>query len=243
MRLQKYMADAGVASRRKCEEYIRDGRVTINGAVAVIGSAVEEGDEVLLDGRPLGTCSERIVLALNKPRGVVSASSDPQGRKTVQDLIRDVPGRLYNVGRLDINTEGLLLMTNDGELDYRLTHPSFRVEKTYFAVADGKVTASEFALLTNGVRLEDGMTAPARIGHVRFNKEGNTSFLITIHEGRNRQIRRMIEAVGHKTIRLRRERFGIVSIGDIPAGKYRVLSPEEVSALRCSVGLPEMTGK
>ena len=237
MRLQKFMADAGVASRRSCEDLIREGRVTVNGIVASIGEVVGEGDVVLLDGRRIRAHEERIVLALNKPRGVVSSSSDPQGRKTVQDLIRDVPGRLYNVGRLDINTEGLLLMTNDGELDYRLMHPSFRVDKTYFVVSDGRIPAGEIARLTNGVMLEDGMTAPARIDRVRYGADGTTSFLITIHEGRNRQVRRMIEAIGHRTLRLRRERFGTVSIGDIPSGGYRILTGEEYSALRRSVGL------
>ena len=239
MRLQKFMADAGVASRRKCEELIEAGRVTVNGRVAELGCTVEEGDEILLDGRSLAKQEERLVLALYKPRGYVSTTTDPQGRKTVQELISDVPGRLYNVGRLDLNSEGLLLMTNDGDLAYRLTHPKFKAEKTYYAVADGRVTASEIAALVNGVELEDGITAPARVEKVRTTARGDTSFEITIHEGRNRQIRRMLQAVGHRTLRLKRERFGPVVLGDLAPGTYRRLTEQEYALLREQLGLSE----
>lgn len=239
MRLQKYLADAGVASRRACEALIAEGRVTVNGTVAAIGACVEDGDAVTLDGQPVGQKQERIVLMLHKPRGVVSTASDPQGRKTVNDLISDIPTRLYNVGRLDINSEGLLLMTNDGELAYRMTHPKFLVEKTYYAICDGKLTAAEAARLVNGVELEDGMTAPARVEHVRPTVRGDSSFLITIHEGRNRQVRRMLEAVGHRTLRLKRERFGPLSLGELPAGQYRRLSAAEVRRVYAMLGVEE----
>ena len=231
MRLQKFLAEAGVASRRKCEEIITAGRVTVNGKVAELGSSVEEGDEVLLDGKAIAPSQKRVVVLLHKPRGVVSTASDPQGRRTVLDLVSDIPLRLYNVGRLDINSEGLLLLTNDGELAYRLTHPKFRVEKTYYAVTDGTLTASEIARLTNGVELDDGMTAPARVANVRPTSSGCTSFTITIHEGRNRQIRRMLEAVGHRTLRLKRESFGPLTLGQIAPGTYRMLSDAEYEAL------------
>ena len=231
MRLQKYLADAGIASRRASEAIIAAGRVKINGAVAQIGATVEESDVVLLDDRPVREAEERVVIMLHKPRGVVSTSNDPQGRKTVQDIVADVPERLYNVGRLDINSEGLLLMTNDGELAYRLTHPKFRVDKTYYAVTDGQLSAGEIARLTNGVELDDGVTAPARVENVRRTINGDTSFSVTIREGRNRQIRRMLEAVGHRTLRLKRESFGPLSLGNLRPGEYRKLTEAEYRAL------------
>ncbi len=238
MRLQKYLAEAGVASRRACEELIGAGRVFVNGEAARIGQSVEPGrDEVTLDGKKVGAAEPSVTVALYKPRGVVSTSDDPQGRKTVQAYVRDIPARLYNVGRLDINSEGLLLMTNDGELAYRMTHPKFAVEKTYYAVCDGRLSASEIACLVNGVRLEDGQTAPARVEHVRPTKAGDTSFLITIHEGRNRQVRRMLEAVGHRTLLLKRERFGPIRLGDLKPGESRRLTDAETAALRRELGL------
>ncbi len=237
-RLQKFMAEAGVASRRACEELIRQGRVTVNGETASLGRSVEpEQDRVELDGKPVQKEQRRTVILLYKPRGVVSTSSDPEGRRTVQDYFREIPERLYNVGRLDLNSEGLLLMTNDGALANRLTHPRYGVEKTYYAVCDGKLTASEAARLTNGVELEDGVTAPARVDAVRTTQCGDTSFLITIHEGRNRQIRRMLEAVGHRTLRLKRERFGPLSLGTLAPGEWRKLSDEEIKKLENALGL------
>lgn len=237
-RLQKFMAEAGVASRRACEELIRQGRVTVNGETASLGRSVEpEQDRVELDGKPVQKEQRRTVILLYKPRGVVSTSSDPEGRRTVQDYFREIPERLYNVGRLDLNSEGLLLMTNDGALANRLTHPRYGVEKTYYAVCDGKLTASEAARLTNGVELEDGVTTPARVDAVRTTQCGDTSFLITIHEGRNRQIRRMLEAVGHRTLRLKRERFGPLSLGTLAPGEWRKLSDEEIKKLENALGL------
>ncbi len=238
IRLQKFMAEAGVASRRASEELIADGRVRVNGEVATIGMSVDpEKDAVTLDGKAVHAAEPLVTVLLYKPKGVVSTSDDPQGRKTVQDYVRNIPARLYNVGRLDINSEGLLLMTNDGELAYRMTHPKFSVEKTYYAVCDGKLAASEIAGLVNGVMLDDGMTAPARVECVRKTKAGDTSFLITIHEGRNRQVRRMLEAVGHRTLRLKRERFGPLSIGEMRPGETRTLSEDETAALRRELGL------
>ena len=237
MRLQKYLADAGVASRRACETLIAAGRVRVNGATAAIGQSVEAGDTVELDGKPVACAQRHIVILFYKPRGVVCTSEDPEGRRTVQDYFRDLPERLYNVGRLDLNSEGLLLMTNDGALAHRLTHPRFGVEKTYYVVCDGKVTASDFAKLTNGVLLDDGMTAPARVDCVRTTQRGDTSFLITIHEGRNRQIRRMAEAIGHRTLRLKRERFGCLELGTLKPGEWRYLTESELTSLRALLGL------
>ncbi len=238
IRLQKYLADAGVASRRASEELITAGRVNVNGEKSQLGMSVEPGkDVVLLDGKPVEQKEAIYTIVLYKPKGVVSTSEDPQGRNTVQEYVKDIPARLYNVGRLDINTEGLLLMTNDGELAYRMTHPKFSVEKTYYAICDGRLTASEIASLVSGVQLEDGMTAPARVERVRPTKTGDTTFLITIHEGRNRQIRRMLEAVGHRTLRLKRERFGPIVLGDLKPGETRQLSQNELNALREALGL------
>ncbi len=231
MRLQKYLADCGVASRRACEQIILDGRVMVNGIPAVLGMSVEESDEVRLDGKPLRVQEQRVVLMLYKPRGVVSTSSDEAGRKTVQAFISELPYRLYNVGRLDLNSEGLLLLTNDGELCNLLMHPRFGVEKTYRVVCDGTLSATEIAKLTNGVELEDGLTAPAKIANIRRSTTGGTAFSITIHEGRNRQIRRMLEAVGHRTLRLKREQYGNLKLGDLKPGQWRYLAKEEIDGL------------
>ena len=175
---------------------------------------------------------ERVVFAFYKPRGVMCTASDPQGRATIMDYFKDVPYRLYSVGRLDYDSEGLLLMTNDGELAYKLTHPKFTVDKTYHAVCDGVLTNAEIARLEQGVDIGDGMTSPAKITQVHALHNGNTSFDITIHEGRNRQIRRMLEAVGHQTLVLKRTKEGAVSIGFMQSGEYRALSAEELNALR-----------
>ena len=231
MRLQKYMADCGVASRRACEQMIQDGRVTVNGIPAVIGATVTETDEVLLDGKRLKPQDRRVVLMLYKPRGVVSTSSDEAGRRTVQEFVKDLPYRLYNVGRLDLNSEGLLLLTNDGELANRLMHPRYGVQKMYRVVCDGTLSAGEIATLTNGVELEDGMTAPAKVSDIRRASTGGTAFSITIHEGRNRQIRRMLEAIGHRTLRLKREAYGPLKLGTLRPGEWRYLTEEELRAL------------
>ncbi|HWQ59199.1 MAG TPA: pseudouridine synthase [Clostridia bacterium] len=239
MRLQKYMADAGIASRRKCEELISLGRVTINGEKAALGCSVDpERDEIALDGKRVEIAPERVVYAFYKPQGVICSASDPKGRETVQDYFRSLPYRLYNVGRLDYDSEGLLLMTNDGELAYALTHPSCGIEKTYYVVCDGKLYDDQKRALEEGVALEDGMTASARITDVYRTGNGNTSFAITIHEGRNRQIRRMLEAVGHKTLLLRRVQEGPVKLGSMKPGDVRKLNESELGELRkaCAIG-------
>ncbi len=233
MRLQKFMAEAGVASRRKCEELIGAGLVKVNGQVASIGTVIDPlNDRVEYAGKLLRPAEERVVFAFYKPRGVMCTASDPQGRATIMDYFKDMPYRLYSVGRLDYDSEGLLLMTNDGELAYKLTHPKFTVDKTYHAVCDGVLTNAEIARLEQGVDIGDGMTGPAKITQVHALHNGNTSFDITIHEGRNRQIRRMLEAVGHQTLVLKRTKEGAVSIGFMQSGEYRALSAEELNALR-----------
>ena len=227
MRLAKYLASAGVASRRASEEIVRAGRVTVGG-VSVTDPArdVGSGDAVVLDGRPVSPVRERVVYALNKPAGVVSTARDPQGRPTVVTIVPQTE-RLYPVGRLDIDTTGLILLTNEGDLAHRLTHPSFEVEKTYRVVVGGRpVREPELQALRDGVELDDGRTAPARVRRVSAD-----TIEITIHEGRKRQVKRMCEAVGHPVRRLERVAFGPLQLGDLPRGRWRKLTAGEVDAL------------
>jgi 23S rRNA pseudouridine2605 synthase len=227
MRLAKYLASAGVASRRASEEIVRSGRVTVGGATVTDPARnVEDGDEVALDGELVPRADERVVYMLNKPAGVVSTARDPQRRPTVVSLVQS-EARLYPVGRLDADSTGLILLTNDGELAYRLTHPSFEVPKTYRAVVGGgRVGAGALRVLRSGVQLEDGLSAPARVRAV-----ARDTLEITIHEGRKRQIKRMCEAVGHPVVSLTRVRFGPLTLGGLAAGEHRALSADEVAAL------------
>lgn len=237
MRLQKYMAEAGIASRRKCEELIQAGRVKVNGQVAILGACVEPlQDLVEVDGEPLGKSQQKVTVILNKPRGVMCTAQDPQGRPTVCDYVKDLPVRVYNAGRLDYDSEGLLVMTNDGDLAYKLTHPRFCMDKTYAAICDGLLTKAQIAALEQGVQLEDGPTHPAKVREVFKLRNGNTAFNITIHEGRNRQVRRMLEAVGHETLALKRVALGPLRLGDLPSGTYRSLTAQEWDELHAWLG-------
>ena len=231
MRLQKYMAECGVASRRKAEEMIAQGRVTVNGEkITEMGTQVEEGDEVLLDGQLIRPETEKRYVMYHKPAGEVTTVSDPEGRRCVLDHFRDYPVRLYPVGRLDYDSEGLLLLTNDGTLTERMLHPSHQVDKTYLARVTGSVTMDEVRRLRSGVMLDDHQTAPAKVRVIKLEAEA-TVVLVTIHEGRNRQVRRMFEETGHQVTQLRRVRFGPLDLGDLPRGKWRELTAEEVRAL------------
>lgn len=227
MRLAKFLSHAGVASRRACEQIVRSGRVTVAGELVTDPARnVRAGEMVALDGLAVAPSGERVVYMLNKPRGVVSTARDPQGRPTVVSLI-DSPLRLYPVGRLDADVTGLILLTNDGELAHRLTHPSFEVPRTYRAVlAGGPVRGSALRALRAGVRLEDGRSAPARVRALAAN-----TLELTIHEGRKRQVKRMCEAVGHPVIELERVRFGPLKLRGLARGEYRRLSAAEVRAL------------
>lgn len=228
MRLQKFMACAGIASRRKCEELISAGFVSVNGRRATVGESVDpDNDDVMYDGKKVTVGAEKIVIAFNKPKFVLCSSSDPQGRKTVQDYFTEFPVRLYNVGRLDYDSQGLVFMTNDGDFAYAVMHPSREIEKEYYVVCDGVLSADEAASLSSGVMLEDGKTSPATIRKVKPVAEGRTSFCISIHEGRNRQIRRMLAAVGHKTLLLRRIRIGQITLGELSPGEWRRLTKKE----------------
>jgi 23S rRNA pseudouridine2605 synthase len=229
MRLAKFLANSGVASRRAADQIIQSGRVTVAGQVVRDPAHdVDAGSGVAVDGQPVGERQQELVVyAVNKPAGVVSTASDPQGRRTVVSLV-DVPERLYPVGRLDADTTGLILLTNDGDLAHRLTHPSFEVDKTYRAVVQGApVREQALRLLRAGVELEDGMTAPARVTRVKPDM-----LEITIHEGRKRQVKRMCQHVGHRVVSLQRVRFGPLMLGELPLGGHRKLSANEVSLLR-----------
>jgi 23S rRNA pseudouridine2605 synthase len=233
MRLAKYLAHAGVASRRAAEELVRAGRVTVEGErVRDPARDVDEGSVVTVDGAEVAGSEARVVYAVHKPVGVVSTASDPGGRPTVVGIVSEESRRLYPVGRLDTDTTGLLLLTNDGELAHRLTHPSFEVPKTYRAlVEDSPVGERALRTLREGVELEDGMTAPA---HVR--RLAPDALELTIHEGRKRQVRRMCAAVGHPVRVLERVRFGPLGLGDLAPGDHRRLTAAEVERLRRASG-------
>lgn len=232
MRLQKYLAGCGAASRRKCEEFITAGRVTVNGAVVMeLGTQVEEGDAVTLDGKPMLPEEKKYYILYHKPMGEVCTASDPQGRATVLDRFRDFPVRLFPVGRLDFDSEGLLLLTNDGEMMQRMLHPSREVDKTYLARVDGDVSLEAIRRLRAGILLDESMTAPADVRVIR--RTGvETVALVTIHEGRNRQVRRMFDAVGHTVLLLRRVKFGPLEMGELKRGQWRELTEEELARLR-----------
>jgi 23S rRNA pseudouridine2605 synthase len=235
-RLQKVLARAGVASRRAVEDMIVDGRIKVNGRPARLGQRVDpDKDEVEVDGSRIPLKTDLIYYLLNKPAGVVTTADDELGRSTVLDLI-DSPERVWPVGRLDIETEGALLLTNDGDLTHRLTHPSFRVPKTYVVWAKGTVGDRALRSLARGVELEDGITAPAEVNLVETS--GGASLVeLTITEGRNRQVRRMFEAVNHEVLRLARTTIGPLALGHLRPGTARRLSLPEVRALYRAVEL------
>jgi 23S rRNA pseudouridine2605 synthase len=232
-RLQKILSRAGVASRREAEALIAAGRVAVNGVVVTaLGSKADaEKDRISVDGRPVRPSTAKLYVLLNKPVGYVTTMKDPQGRPIVTDLLKGVQERVYPVGRLDYNTEGLLLLTNDGDLANRLAHPRHEVEKEYLVRVRGGVAREQLQLLAAGVELEDGMTAPAVVHLVR-ESENNSWLSIAIHEGRYRQVRRMCEAVGLSVVRLKRTRYGFLQVGELKSGEYRLLSTLEVDGLR-----------
>jgi 23S rRNA pseudouridine2605 synthase len=234
IRLNKYLATCGIGSRRHCDALIAEGRVTLNGeAVREMGVRVGAGDVVAVDGTPALPEEEQRYILYHKPAGEVTTASDDRGRRTVLDRFEGFPVRLYPVGRLDYDTEGLLLLTNDGALAHRLTHPSREVDKTYQARIAGEVSQEALRALRAGVRMEGEArpTAPAEV-RVTAREADATVLLVTIHEGRNRQVRRMFEAVGYQMLYLRRMRFGPLGLGDLRRGEYRELTAGEVKALK-----------
>lgn len=236
-RLQKILARAGLGSRRVCEDLIESGRVTINGRTAVLGArAHPDRDEVAVDGTPIGVAPGLVYYLLNKPAGVVTTAEDTHGRPTVVDLVPSEP-RVHPVGRLDLETEGLLLLTNDGTLTHRLTHPSFGVDKEYVAQVEGTPGRGALRRLREGVDLEDGPTAPAKASEL-----SPGVIRLVIHEGRNRQVRRMCEAVGHPVTRLVRTRIGPLRDSHLAPGAWRPLTQDEVRTLERAVAGESGTG-
>jgi len=232
VRLQKILAAAGVASRRRAEDLLREGRVSVNGRVAALGeSADPDRDEVDVDGAPV----EREPLAywvVHKPRGVLTTVHDPEGRPTVLDLLPARGTRLFPVGRLDRNTEGLVLLTNDGRIAQTLLHPSHEVEREYRVTVSGRIAATSLERLAEGVMLEDGLTAPAQVGRATWRPASGTSrFTLTLIEGRKRQIRRALESLGHPVVALLRIRMGPLQLGRLPSGAARRLSRRERKSL------------
>lgn len=231
-RLQKYLARAGIASRRQAEELIRQGEILINGEVAQLGDRIEpERDKVTWQGKAVVSPQELVYLMVNKPTGVVTTVKDTHGRPTVLDLLPEQTARLYPIGRLDLDTQGLLFLTNDGDFAYALTHPKFEINKVYHALVQGHPSARQLSAMAEGLLLDDGLTAPAEVALLR--QEGQNSLLaISIHEGRNRQVKRMCSAIGHPVINLRRVAFGGLELGNLPVGNWRPLTMVEVEQLR-----------
>lgn len=236
MRVHRALAQAGVASRRAAEAMVAEGRVEVNGAVAGVGQLVGPDDVLVVDGKPVRGAEPLRAYLLNKPKGVVSTAHDPQGRPTVIDELPD-DVRLYPVGRLDIDTTGALIVTNDGELAARLMHPSSKAPKTYEVLLQGQVSAETVRTLRRGVELDDGPTAPARVEAMDRPAAGGTWLLIELTEGRNRQVRRMGEAVGHRVLRLHRSRYAGIGVAKLAPGRWRPLTRAEWRRLGESVGL------
>ncbi|MEU8273683.1 pseudouridine synthase [Microbispora bryophytorum] len=237
-RLQKVLAQAGVASRRACEEMIGDGRVSVDGqTVRRFGARVDPAKQIIrVDGKRIPTSSETVYYALNKPIGVVSTMDDPDGRPCLNDYVQDLAPRLFHVGRLDTETEGLLLLTNDGELAHRLTHPSYGVQKKYWAKVPGPVARDLHKVLRKGVELEDGL---AKVDEFRVVQEHGQQALVEVilHEGRKHIVRRLMETVGHRVIDLARIEFGPVKLGRLKPGTIRTLTVQEIGDLYAAVGL------
>lgn len=231
MRLQKFIAHAGIASRRTAEDMIKQGRVSVNGiTVTDMGISVSDADVVAVDGSILRNEDEKVYIMLNKPVGYVSTAKDQFGRQTVLDLVKEVNVRLYPVGRLDYDTSGLLLLTNDGDFTYRMTHPRHETDKVYEALIAGMPSKEEIKNFEAGLEIEDYITSPAKMTVVE--KKGNhTRVRIKIHEGKNRQVRKMCETIGHTVLALKRISVGPVALGDLPEGKWRRLSLQELESL------------
>lgn len=232
-RLQKVIAEAGIASRRKAEKMIEEGRVTVDGeTITKLGTKVDTFSNITVDGEPIERESLHTYL-FYKPRGVVSTANDDKGRKTVVDYFSDLPYRLYPIGRLDYDTSGLLLMTNDGELANLMMHPRNKVAKVYVAKIEGQLTPEEIHRLSHGIRIDRHRSAPAKVKIIRSDKKKNTQIVqLTIHEGHYHQVKRMFKAVGHQVKKLSRDRYSFLTLGNLVSGKYRELSRSEVDRLK-----------
>ncbi|UDM31604.1 pseudouridine synthase [Lentilactobacillus laojiaonis] len=237
-RVQKVIAQAGIASRRKAETLITEGKVEINGEVVTqLGVKVNKNDEVRVNGIPL-TKEPLVYIIMYKPRGVITSVSDDKHRKTVIDLLDNVQERVYPIGRLDYDTSGLLLLTNDGELDNRLTHPKYEVEKTYIAKVKGEIKNDDLKQLRNGVVIDKKKTAPAKAKLIRFNRDSKTSIVsLTIHEGRNHQVKKMLASLDHPVMKLSRESYSFLNLKGLNPGDSRSLKPHEIEELKKMVKL------
>lgn len=238
-RVQKILAEAGIASRRKAEEIIAEGRVTINGKTAIIGSKADpDKDHIKVNGKLLIRKSEpKVYFMFNKPKGVVTSLSDPEGRSTIKDFLGKIRFRVFPIGRLDYDSEGLLLLTNDGDFANAISHPSGEIQKTYYVKVKGLVEQRNIEKLRKGIRLEDGKTMPARVQKISAT-ENNSWLDISISEGRKRQVRRMLEAVGHPVMKLKRISIDGLNIGKLKPGEIRSLSPEELKLIKSSCREP-----
>lgn len=237
LRLQKYLADCGVASRRKSEELIEQGKVKVNGRVAQIGDKVNpKKDDITVSGKKIVKTKSYTYIMLHKPRGFITTMNDEMGRKCVAELVKDVGARVYPVGRLDRESEGLLLMTNDGEFANAMTHPTKHVPKTYRVTVRPSITDEQITALMTGIVIEDRMTAPAEV-RVITKEEGRVVLEIVLYEGRNRQIRKMCEALGLEVARLKRTAVGSVKLGMLPQGKWRELKEDEVHKLMVNAAM------
>ena len=231
MRLQKYIAECGVASRRKSEELIKQGRVKVNGiTVSEMGVKVSDEDVVEVDGRKISLEQKKVYIMLNKPVGYISSVRDQFSRNTVVDLIKGVKERIYPVGRLDYDTSGLLLLTNDGDFAFRLTHPKHEMKKTYIAEVEGVPDSNDIESFQNGLRIEDYVTSPAELT-VLEKKKSSSMVKVVIHEGKNRQVRKMCDAIGHPVISLKRIAIGDLYLKSLPEGQWRYLKEEEIKML------------
>ncbi|MEW6584142.1 MAG: pseudouridine synthase [Nitrospirota bacterium] len=231
-RLQKILSEMGIASRRKAEDLILEGRITVNGRLGTLGAKADpQKDHIKLDGKLLIRPEPKVYIMLNKPRGVVTTLYDPEGRQTVKDFLKNVKYRVYPVGRLDYDSEGLLLLTNDGDFAHDMLHPSKKISKTYFVKVKGEPEDNKIEKLRKGIKLVEGMTAPAKIKRLR-STENNMWYEMTIYEGRKRQIRRMFQDVGHPVLKLKRIKIDGLSLGDLKPGAYRFLTAEEIERVK-----------
>ncbi len=234
-RLQKILAKIGIASRRAAEEIILEGRVTVNGKVATLGMKADPSkDHIKLDGKLLTKPEPKVYLMINKPRGVITTLSESEERPTIKDFLKKIKYRVFPVGRLDYDSEGLLLLTNDGDFAHAILHPSKKIPKTYHVKIKGVLEDDEIEKLRKGVKLQDGMTQPSKVKKL-WKTEENSWIEITIYEGRKRQIRRMLEKVGHPVLKLKRVRINGIEIGNLAPGEIRYLTPEEVGKIKKEV--------
>lgn len=233
VRLQKYLAECGIGSRRAIERFIQEGKISVNGIPASMGQKIDpETDKIFLDNKPISLkIPEKVYILLNKPKGYVTTASDEFGRPTVIDLIKNLKTRVFPVGRLDLDVEGALLLTNDGELANKLLHPSNEVPKTYIAVVKGFITTVAIKKLEKGVMLEDGKTSPAQVKVLQQNLKSST-LQLTIHEGKKREVKRMCDAVGFPLTSLKRISFAGINLGNLHTGKWRYLTPAEIAYIR-----------